>query len=113
MVPPDRRGRFWRRPLTTPGPYGTLRPARTTGRRLRGIPRSRRRRTAADRSGDRLNSPYGPAVDPAATLYSAAFDNDRVAVLPVRGGGQRTLPVAGLHTPAGLAALPPPGRDGC
>ncbi|SCE34504.1 hypothetical protein GA0115243_11153 [Streptomyces sp. ScaeMP-e83] len=60
-----------------------------------------------------LNSPYGPAVDPAATLYSAAFDNDRVAVLPVRGGGQRTLPVAGLHTPAGLAALPPPGRDGC
>ncbi|WP_455772013.1 hypothetical protein [Streptomyces microflavus] len=56
-----------------------------------------------------LNSPYGLVFDPEGTLYVADFNNDRVVKLPMRGG-RRTLPVAGLHTPAGLA-VPPPGRD--
>lgn len=55
------------------------------------------------------DSPYGLASAPAGTLYIADFGNDRVVELPVRGG-QRSLPVTGLHTPAG-PALPPPGRD--
>lgn len=55
-----------------------------------------------------LNSPYGLAFDPESTVYVAGFNNDRVVKLPMRGG-QRTLPVAGLHAPAGLA-VPQPGR---
>ncbi|MDJ1641968.1 hypothetical protein [Streptomyces pakalii] len=40
--------------------------------------------------------------DPAGALYIADFNNDRVVKLPVRGG-RRTVPVAGLRAPAGLA----------
>lgn len=49
------------------------------------------------------------ALDGAGNLFIADFDNDRVVELPMRGG-QRPLPVAGPHTPAGLA-VPQPGRD--
>ncbi|MEW1630704.1 hypothetical protein AB0387_25515 [Streptomyces sp. NPDC089173] len=57
-----------------------------------------------------LSRPIGLAPDAAGTLHIADFDNDRVVKLPMRGG-QRTLPVAGLHTPAGVA-VPPPARTG-
>lgn len=56
-----------------------------------------------------LARPTGMALDPSGDLYIADNGNDRVEV-PVRGG-QRTVPVAGLRAPAGLAV--PPGREGC
>ncbi|MEV7052787.1 hypothetical protein [Streptomyces anulatus] len=52
--------------------------------------------------------PTGMALDSSGDLHIADSFNDRVVEVPVRRG-QRTLPVAGLSTPAGLAV--PSGRD--
>ncbi|MBQ1111168.1 MULTISPECIES: hypothetical protein [unclassified Streptomyces] len=52
--------------------------------------------------------PTGMALDSSGDLHIADSFHDRVVEVPVRRG-QRTLPVAGLSTPAGLAV--PSGRD--
>ncbi|MFD8057981.1 hypothetical protein ACFXA0_20195 [Streptomyces cyaneofuscatus] len=123
MLPPDRRGRFLTSAADSPGPvrHATARSGsfvrRSAGPDRRGPPPPWRHafRPPRRRSGQvtvpttGLLHPDGLALDGAGNLFIADFDNDRVVELPMRGG-QRPLPVAGPHTPAGLA-VPQPGRD--
>ncbi|MFJ9322155.1 NHL repeat-containing protein [Streptomyces globisporus] len=93
-------------PLGPPAPP----PARSSARRL-GRPRGpdRTGRPSPSRTGTDLSRPIGFALNADGDLFIADSFNDRVVKLPVRGG-QRTVPVAGLRTPAGLAI--PSGRAG-